>query len=276
VSDLESERPSKRPGGSKPGSPRSRLAARVDRILSAALAGEPHVTLSVKASELIADAVPVAAAINVVFERAGPEIMVQWRITQALKPSGLDTELLNSLVDRDPKVRIAAARLCGALRMTDSLPWVADLLADSRPKVWEAAVRALGDLGGSRAVDVLMSAVGRIPQHRLAIELAHAASDMDIEALMREPASVQAAIVTVLACGLRRDPLRASSLSAIARDRRWPARVRVAACRSLAMIGDPPSADGLRSLANDPDATVRLAAAKAQRRFGTSRKAGTA
>jgi HEAT repeat protein len=218
----------------------------------------------------------VAAAINDVFERAGPGIMVQWRVTQALKPSGLDTDLVNLLADRDPKVRISAARLCGALRMTDSLPWIADLLTDSRPRVWEAAVRALGDVGGSRAVDALMSAVGRIPQHRLAIELAHAASDMDIEALMREPASVQAAVVTVLACGLRRDPLRAGSLSAIAHDRRWPARVRVAACRSLAMIADPQTVDELRSLTNDPDPAVRSAAAKAQRRFGSSTKAGTA
>jgi HEAT repeat protein len=252
------------------------LAARVDRVLSAALAGEPHVTLNVRASELIADAGPVTAAINVVFERAGPAIMVQWRVTQALKPSGLDTELLNSLVDRDPKVRIAAARLCGALRMTDSVPWVADLLADSRPRVWEAAVRSLGDLGGSRAVDALMSAVGRLPQHRLAIGLAHAASDMDIGALMREPASVQAAVVTVLACGLRRDLLRAAPLSAIAHDRRWPVRVRTAACRSLAMIGDPGTLNGLRSLAGDPDAAVRSAAVKAQRRLGPAGKAGPA
>jgi HEAT repeat protein len=252
------------------------LAVRVDRVLSAALAGEPHVTLNLKASELVADAGPVAAAINDVFEAAGPGIMVQWRVTQALKPSGLDVDLVNLLADRDPKVRLAAARLCGALRMTDSLPWVADLLKDSRPRVWEAAARALGDLGGSRAVDALMSAIDRIPQHRLAIELAHAASDMDIEALMREPASVQAAVVTVLACGLRHDPLRAGPLSAIAQDRRWPARVRVAACRSLAMIGDPNSADGLRSLTSDPDAAVRTAAAKAQRRLGSAGKAGTA
>jgi HEAT repeat protein len=158
--------------------------------------------------------------------------------------------------------------------MSDSLPWIADLLSDSRPRVWDAAVRALGDLGGSRAVDALMSATGRIPQHRLAIELAHAASDMDIEALMREPASVQAAVVTVLACGLRRDPLRAGPLSGIAHDRRWPARVRVAACRSLAMIGDPGYVDGLRSLAGDPDVNVRSAALKAQRRLESAGKAG--
>src|SRR4029077_10750854 len=122
----------------------------VDRILSAALAGEPHVVLNVKASELLADAVPVASAINAVLERAGPGIMGHLLVAQALRPSGLDSELLNSLVDADPKVRIAAARLCGALRMTDSLPWLADLIQDPKPGGGEGAVCALGGPGGRR------------------------------------------------------------------------------------------------------------------------------
>jgi HEAT repeat protein len=245
-------------------------------MLTAAIGGDSHVTLNVKATELLADAGAVAPAISAVLERAGSGLEPQLRLSQTLRSAGLVDELLNALANPDPNVRIAAARLCGALRMTDSLPCLADMVADSRPRVWEAAVRALGRLGGHRAVDVLMAAADRIPQHRLAIEVARAASDMDIEALMREPASVQAAVVTVLACGLRRDPLRAGPLSAIAHDRRWPARVRVAACRSLAMIADPQTVDELRSLTNDPDPAVRSAAAKAQRRLGPSAKAGTA
>ena len=224
-------------------------------------------TLNVKAHELLADAGPVAAAVTAAIERAGPGIIGQVRVMQALQPAGLADDLLNSLVDPDPSVRIAAARLCGAFRMTDALPWLADLTFDTKPKVREAAVRALGELGGRRAVDALMSAVGRLPQHRLAIELSHAASDMDIEALMREPASVQAAVVTVLACGLRHDRLRLGPLAGVAHDRRWPSSVRAAACKALAMIGDPSTADGIRALTADPDAAVRLAAAKAERRF---------
>jgi HEAT repeat protein len=242
----------------------------VDRVLSAALAGEPHVSLNIKASELLADAGPVSDAISGLLERAGPGIIGHLRVTQALRPSGLDSDLLNALTDPDPKIRIAAARLCGALRMSDSLPWLADLLADPKPQVRDAAVRALGDLGGQRAVDALMAAADRLPLHRLSIELAHAASDMDIEALMREPASVQAAVVTVLAVGLRHDRLRVGPLSAIAHDRRWPPRVRAAACRALAMIGDPSTVDGLGGLTGDADATVRSAAVKARRRFRPS------
>jgi hypothetical protein len=270
VSDLESDRHAKRPGGSQPGVARSRLAARVERLVGAAIAGDAHVSLNFKASELIAEARPVAAAISDALDRGGHGVMARWRVAQALRPTGLGDELLNSLVDPDSRVRIAAARLCGALRMTDSLPWLADMLRDPKPTVRDAAARALGQVGGRRAVEGLMSASDRVPQHRLAIELAHAASDMDIEALMREPASVQAAVVTVLACGLRHDRLRVVPLSAIAQDRRWPARVRAAACRALAMIGDPATADGLRGLTGDPDAGVRTAAAKAQRRLKPS------
>ena len=267
MSDLESERLTKRQEGSRTGVSRSRLAARVERMLTAALGGDSHVTLNVKASELLADARVVAPAISRVLARTGPGLTPQLRLSLTLRSAGLVEDLLNALANPDPNVRIAAARLCGALRMTDSLPWLADMMADSRPRVWEAAVRALGELGGHRAVDVLMSAVDRIPQHRLAIELARAASDMDIEALMREPASVQAAVVTVLACGLRHDNLRVGPLSAIAQDRRWPTRVRAAACRSLAMIGDATTSVALARLTSDPDAGVRVAALDAQKRL---------
>jgi HEAT repeat protein len=236
-------------------------------MLTAAIGGDSHVTLNVKASELLADAVAVAPAISAVLERAGTGLEPQLRLSQTLRSAGLVDDLLNALANPDPNVRIAAARLCGALRMTDSLPWLADMVADSRPRVWEAAVRALGRLGGHRAVDVLMGAADRIPQHRLAIEVARAASDMDIEALMREPASVQAAVVTVLACGLRRDNLRVGPLSAIAQDRRWPPRVRVAACRSLGMIGDTSTLVALARVTNDPDTAIRGAARDAQRRL---------
>src|SRR5450759_4867943 len=234
-------------------------------MLTAALGGDSHVTLNIKAPELLADAGAVAPAISGVLARAGPGLAPQLRLSQTLRSAGLVEDLLNALANPDPNVRIAAARLSGALRMTDSLPSLADMMADSRPRVWEAAVRALGELGGHRAVDVLMSAVGRIPQHRLAIELARAASDMDIEALMRKPASVQAAVVTVLACGLRHDTLRVGPLSAIAQDRRWPSRVRAAACRSLGMIGDTTSSVALATLTRDPDAGVRGAATEAQK-----------
>ena len=113
-----------------------------------------------------------------------------------------------------------------------------------------------------------MASADTISIHRLAIALAMAASDLDIEALMRQPASEKAAVVTVLACGLRRDSLRVQPLLGIAHDRRWPKRVRIAACKSLGMIGDPAASDGLRTLVQrEPDAEVKKAAVQAQKRL---------
>ena len=237
----------------------------MERVLGTALAGEPHVSLNVKASELLAEAEPVAEVISAAFDRA-PDLTGHLRVTRAFTASGLDAELVNSLVSLDPDIRIAAARLCAALRLTDAVPWLGDLIDDPNPKVRDAAIRALGRSGGHRAVDILMAAA-QVPQYRLAIELSRAATDLDIEMLIRKPASLKAAVVAVLACGLRKDRQRVNLLLGIAHDRRWPADVRVAACRALGMIGDPASIVGVRGLIADPEPSVREAAGKAHRRF---------
>jgi HEAT repeat protein len=225
------------------------------------------VVLNVTASELIAEPDPTAKVISEAMVMAGPGLTGRFRVTQVFRSSGTSDELLNALVSPNPITRAAAAQLCGALRLTESVLWLEDLLQDAKPRVREAAIRALGRLGGRRAVEALMASGNSVPVHRLAIALAAAASDLDIEALMRQPASEHAAIVTVLACGLRRDTLRVAPLLGITHDRRWPKQVRVAACKSLGMIGALSSADGLRMLAEkEPDAAVKKAATLAHRR----------
>ena len=268
--EIDLQRLTKRSGaGSR--APRSRLTSQIERVLNAALAGEPQVVLNVSAAELLAEPYKVGAVIVAALEQAGPGLTGQWRITEPFRRSGLGEELLNSLVSPNPLIRAAAARLCGALRLTGSVIWIEDLVQDKNPKVREAAIRALGLLGGRRAVEALMAAADRIPTHRLAIALSMAASDLDIEALMRQPASEKAAVVTVLACGLRHDTLRVPPLLGIAHDRRWPKAVRIAACKSLGMIADPASSDGLRTLVQrEPDADVKKAAMHAQRRLHVS------
>ena len=244
-------------------------------MLSSAIAGEQHVAVNARASELLAEAGPVASTIRAALNRAGPSLSVQLRITDAFRASGLVDELLNSLVNPDPDIRIAAAQLCGALRLTDAVPWLDDMLSDPSPKVRDAAIRALGHLGGRRAVEVLISAVGRFPQSRLAIELSRAASDLDIEALLRQPVSVQAAVLAVLACGLRKDRFRVPALVGIANDLRWPTEVRAAACRALAIMDDPSSLAVLHRLIDDPHAEVREAAAKAHHRSNSAGRGST-
>ena len=238
----------------------------MERVLSTALSGEPRTTLNVKASELLAEARPVAEVISAAFDQA-TDLSGHLIVTRSFSASGLDAELVNALINNDPDIRVAAAQLCAALRLTDAVPWLGDLMEDPDARVRDAAIRALGRSGGHRAVDILMAAVDRVRQYRLAIELSRAATDLDIEMLIRKPTSIQAAVVAVLACGLRKDRLRTNLLLGIAQDRRWPADVRVAACRALGMIGDPGTAVGIRGLMSDPEPSVKEAAAKAQRRF---------
>jgi hypothetical protein len=274
--EIDLQRLTKRSGAATR-APRSRVASQIERVLNAALAGERQVVLNISAAELLAEPYRVGAVIVTALQEAGPGLTGQWRITEPFRRSGLSDELLNSLVNPNPLTRAAAARLCGSLRLTGSVIWIEDLVRDKNPKVREAAIRALGLVGGRRAVEALMAAADVIPTHRLAIALAMAASDLDIEALMRQPASEKAAVVTVLACGLRRDVLRVPPLLGIAHDRRWPKPVRIAACKSLGMIADPGSGDGLRTLVQrEPDADVKKAAMHAQRRLHASAEAAPA
>jgi len=247
---------------------RSRVAGRVERVVNTALDGERAAVLNVAAAELLSDADAVAGVLQAALNRPGVGVMGHWMVHELFQRSGLHDDLLNSLASPNPLTRVSAARICGAARLTETTIWIGDLIGDEDPPVRDAAVRALAQLGGRRAVDLLIASAASIPLHRLAISLARAASDVDIEALMRQPASERAAVATVLACGLRRDVLRVSPLLGIAHDRRWPKQVRIAACKALATIGDRAAADGLKRLCElESDPQVKKAAERAHRRL---------
>ena len=159
--------------------------------------------------------------------------------------------------------------MCGALRLPDAVPWLGDLLDDPDPAVSEASVRALGQVGGRRVVEALMARADRLPRHRLVKELSRAASDVDLESLLRETGDTRTTVTAIMACGVRRDALRTPLLVRMAQDRELETEIRVAACRAVAMIGDPAGAHAMRSLASDPDATVRAAALRARMRIST-------
>jgi HEAT repeat protein len=243
------------------------LAGRIDQALDSTLSGNGEkAPLGVTATELLSEALPAAGAIATALDRPQVGLVGHWRVHETFREAGVLTELLNALASPDPAVRASAARLCGALRMTDAVQWIGDLMGDPEPKVREAAVRSLGRLGGRRAVDILTASAAKLPLYRLAACLAQAASDVDIEALMRKPPSERAAAATVMACGLRKDFLRVPPLLGIAHDRRWPRQVRLAACRALVMISDPAATGGLRRLADtEPDPLVKAAADRAHR-----------
>ncbi len=221
-------------GASRSAPPRTRLASKIDRVLATALGGDPRVTLDVKASEMLADPESVAQVISAALERAGTGLAAQLTITEAFRRSGLEADLVNSLADPSPGVRMAGARICGALRLPDAVPWLADLLDDTSSAVREVAVRALGQAGGRRVVEALISRT------------------------------------VLMACGLRGDALRTPLLVRMAQDRKCDIQIRVAACRAVAMIGDPAGANAMRMLGTDPDELVRKAAVRARMRISAS------
>lgn len=247
---------------------RSRVAARVERVLNTALAGQGSGSLNVTATELLSEPMAVAGVIGSALDRPGVGVKGHSQVHDVLRRSKVYSELIDALASKNPVTRAAAARVCGAARMTEAVVWLGDLLADSNPRVRDAAGRGLAQMGGRRAVEQLMSAGDRIPVYRLAIALSRAASDLDIEGLMRQPTTEDAAVATVLACGLRRDLLRVPPLLGIIHDRRWPKQVRLAAMKALATIGDRSAADGLHRLAlSDPDPAVKAVADRAYRRL---------
>lgn len=248
--------------------PKSRVAVRVERVLNTTLGGERAAVLAATAGELLGEAEPVARVLSDALDRPGVGVVGHWLVQELLRRSNLYDDLLNSLASPNPVTRAAAAQICGAARMIDAVLWLGDLLDDPSPRVRESAVRSLAQVGGRRAIELLVGSADEIPLHRLAISIARGASDVDIEALMRRPVSEKAAVATVLACGLRRDVLRVSPLLGIAHDRRWPKQVRLAACKALAAIGDRAAADALRRLADtDPDEDVRKTAERAHVRL---------
>ena len=251
-----------------PGAATSRpiVAAQVNQALLSALTGQP-VVVTAAAADLLANADTVAPAIASVMHRPGITLAQRWRVTQAIHKAGLDAELLDSLASPDAQTRAAGAKLCGALRLPEAVPWLSDLLADPEEPVRDAAARALGRTGGRRAVDALMGAADSFPAQRLAVDIAHAASDIDLDGLLRSERGQHAGVVIALACGLRADALRFPRLVAIARDPGAEAEVRAAACRALGMIGDRAAAGVLRNLSSDVNQLVSNAASHALRRY---------
>jgi HEAT repeat protein len=244
------------------------MAAQVEQALNTVFDGGSVTLTGITAGALLTESVPVAAVIAQVLDRPETGLTGPWRVRETLRRAGVLDDLLNSLVSADPASRAAAARICGALRLTEAVQWIGDLLGDPDGTVRDTAIRSLGHLGGRRAVDVLIGAANRVPLYRLAPALADAASDIDVEALMRKPPSERAAVAIVMACGLRKDVLRVPPLLGIAHDRRWPKLVRLAACRGLAMIADPAATGGLRRLADtESDAAVKAAAERSHRRL---------
>jgi len=177
-------------------------------------------------------------------------------------------ELVDGLGDRDPSVRAASARECGARAVEQTVPLLSERLLDPDRRVRGAAAGALGRIGGSRSAEALIRALrsGRLGAGRLARELARSAPDFFLEAALTRPENRQIRAALALTAGLRgRSSAVADQLLALLEGD--PAE-RAAACHALGALRYTPAVPFLMDALFDSNPPVRHAAGVALTRLG--------
>jgi len=180
-----------------------------------------------------------------------------------LTAKGTIRQMLDGLSSSVDATRVRCARLSGALRIEEAVPWLGSLLGHSNDEVQSAAARALGRLGGARSADALVRALywRRGVKMRVVLELARSAPDHYLEVALFNPDLVDVRQHIAIAIGLRR---LTSSIPALLRLQANGVRNEAAvACRALGSIGDPRAMPALIAALADPWCQVRVAAVKA-------------
>jgi HEAT repeat protein len=190
------------------------------------------------------------------------------RLKTALAASGSLAAVLDGLVSADANRRERAARMSGALRLDEAVPWLTALLSARETHVRVAACRALGRIGGAIAADALIAALRsrRLPPSRLVIEVARSAPDLYLECCLnlRRNASVRPSLVAALALRRRRTALNTLCRLAVAGSQ----RERTYACRGLAWLGDPTSSAYVALALDHRSWRVRQAAVRSLGQLG--------
>jgi HEAT repeat protein len=192
------------------------------------------------------------------------------RLTTALAASGSLAEILDALAATDARGRERSARAAGILRLDPATPWLVELLGAREVRVRVAACRALGRIGGAAATESLIAALRarRLPISRLVIELARAAPDLYLESNLnlRKNAAVRPALVAALALRNRRTALSTMRRLVVSGSQ----RERTYACRALAWLRDPSSADYVAQALGHRSWRVRRAAARTLGQLGAA------
>jgi len=193
--------------------------------------------------------------------RALDSVEIQ-RLVVVFTNSGLTDQVIERLAAKSPQQRARSARMVGALRLYDGVPWLAGLL-DSRDRgVADAAARALGRIGGANSARALITSIQRRGlNRRLVAELARSAPDMFIESALGEPQRPSVRPALAMAAGLRRRAAAVRPLLALLEH--GSRRERVITCRALGWIGSGTAVPAIRELLQDQDWKIRMSAAKA-------------
>jgi HEAT repeat protein len=180
----------------------------------------------------------------------------------AFKNSGVADRVIDHLAVKSVHERAAGARLVGALRMYEAIPWLSPLLSARDRSVADSAARALGRIGGPASATALLLAIQRRGlNRRLVCELARGAPDLFIETALAEPQRPGVRPGLAVAAGLRRRRTAITPLIALLE--RGSRRERVISCRALGWIGAGTAIPIIRQSLYDRDWKIRMSAAKA-------------
>ncbi|HWO44637.1 MAG TPA: HEAT repeat domain-containing protein [Methylomirabilota bacterium] len=191
-----------------------------------------------------------------------PESISFRHIASAIKRSGSADTVIDGLGSRDPIVAARSARIAGAMRMEQVVPWLTPLLWSRWPRVRDSATRALSKIGGVRSADALLMAIQRIgPRPSLIVALARAAPDLYLEAVLGGSQLRAAHPAVATAAGLR--GRRTAIAALILQLRTGSRRARKASSRALGWLGAPAGIAELTIALEQRDWWVRMSAAKA-------------
>ncbi len=191
-----------------------------------------------------------------------PESVPFRQIAAAINRSGVADAVIDGLGSRESIVRARSARIAGAMRMEQVVPWLTPLLWSRVPAVRDRAARALAKIGGVRSADALLMAIQRFGSRpSLILALARAAPDLYLEAVLGGSQLRAAHPAVAMAAGLR--GRRTATAALILQLRSGSRRARKASSRALGWLGAPAGIPELTLALEHRDWWVRMSAAKA-------------
>jgi HEAT repeat protein len=164
--------------------------------------------------------------------------------------------------------RIRAAGAFGNLRLSEATGELDRLLRDRDPRVRLAAARALGRIATPEAARILIAALedGLVPEHQLVHALGGAWAAGPLLLAFRAPRTV--ALRAPLADALGRSGSVAAVDTLVAAMPAAGTELRVRMVRALTRLGTPRAVAALRTAMNDPHGRVRAQAAWSLARLG--------
>jgi HEAT repeat protein len=210
------------------------------------------------------DAVVVINRLRLEGRWGRPEIT---RLAALFNSSGVLDQVTDGLASPEPAMAVACSRLTGALELELAVPWLEPLLRSDRIAVVEAAARALGKIKGTRAAEALTNAIQRRgPRRILVAELARAAPELYLEALMSNSRRTSVHSAAALAAGLRRRQVSTAPLLAMLLN--GNRRQRAIGCRALGWIGARTAIPLIEAALQDREQKVRHSAGRALAALG--------